>query len=351
MTTTIAQRPSLQDMVKSAMAGTAARASITSEAIRQMAIQDEEPGEDKTASAALDQGEHYSTEHIHKLASALEFIEETIKTASPALSPGHGPGALEVSESAKGNKPPLEPGHSGQAIPKNQPPKSPALQAEKVQGGKANTGLETNDEMKHPKMQHKTASAVEELEQKNRERFAKLAQKGGDCMPPKAPIEKKASGVDVAMIRKLAEDAINPASISAGKATPPDASASGEGVPSEPGDVTSQKRMIASNQAAIDYTKGQAKAQPKREVSQLLAQPALTTAGDNVLQQTLSHTGEAGVKIAQDALRVKAARALLSNLIEKVASEEEKKSGKKKESTGMAPASPSAASGFNASSL
>jgi len=404
MTTTIATRPTLQEMIKSAMAGTTDRANITAEAIRQMSTQGGTE-EDKTASAA--DPEHYSTEHIHKLAGALGFIAENVKAAG--VTPGEGPGALTVTESAMKGGAPLEPGGSGSAISKDQPPKNPALQAEKVQGGKANTGLETNDEMKH-------AKTAEALAASNLDRITKLAKKSedGDEGSPEHTgrqigrkavgiatgvgalhgaasmgsgsgsmkkrlahgavgaltgaavgnyvggvgkgavqgLAEKKAGVDVALIRKLAADANNPAQISAGKATPPDSSAAGEGVPSEPGDVSSQKRMIASNQSAIDYTKGQAKAKPKSEVSKLLAQPAMTVANDSVLQKTLTHTGEAGVKIAEAATRVKAARALLSNLVEKAASDISKKSGlKNKTSAGDAPTSPSASSGFTASSL
>jgi len=500
--TTIAQRPSLQDMVKSAYAGTAARANITSEALRQMAAHDET--EDKTASAEDQQVEHFSTEHVLKLASALEFIADTIKTADPALSPGHGPGALEVSQS-RGGGAPLEPGQSGQAISRDLVPSTPSQQVEKVQGGKANTGLETNDDsmlsgtthlasanfdriikmaksddsgggrgisalkgsglgalggvagggavggglallahrkgknilraagglkgfteghlhaedmgkleevVKHlpihgrhaaligggigaaaglpggiaggaaagaglhkkssigskaraalnkfpgvkdiqvgramrdvgmgpdiaARAPHLDAAMREAGKKKFRVGVAKATGTGalvagGGVYAAKRQMDKKSS-INISLIRKLAEDAINPAHISAGSAVPPDYSEAGQGVPSEPSDVTSQKRMIGSNQSAINYTKGQAKAQPKREVSSLLNQPALSSAHDNVLQKAFDHTGQAGVKIsmAEGSLRVKAARALLSNLMNKVAEEEESKKDEAEES-------------------
>jgi len=95
----------------------------------------------------------------------------------------------------------------------------------------------------------------------------------------------KKSSAPVLLLRKIAANA-------------PDASASGMGVPSEPGDVSSQKRMISSNQSAIDYTRREAKSVPKREVGKYLDQPALTAAGDAVLARSLAHTNSAGAKIA-----------------------------------------------------
>jgi hypothetical protein len=161
-------------------------------------------------------------------------------------------------------------------------------------------------------------------------------------------------------LSKQAEDAINPAQISAGRITdigpnPPDgATESGEGQPSEPSDVTSQKRLIDSNQAAINYTRREAKADPKRDLGQVLNEPALSSSTDSTLRSVLEHTESAGAKIASASLtKVAAARAILNKLAQaqptKVAA-----GGKKKKLSmmggGGAPNNPQAASGFNAAS-
>jgi hypothetical protein len=152
---------------------------------------------------------------------------------------------------------------------------------------------------------------------------------------------------------KAAEDALNPASVSAGKAdatgaTPPAGAApAGEGVPSEPSDVSSQKKkMISSNEAAINYTKADAKADPKSDMGDVLKEPALTKKTDKVLDKVLEHDG--GAKISS-ITRVASARAILAKLAEEM---KDTKDGKKKEkeSQGMAPSTPSEASGFSASS-
>lgn len=106
-------------------------------------------------------------------------------------------------------------------------------------------------------------------------------------------------------LRKQAEDAINPAQISAGPASaegeeaPEGVSASEEGpVPAVPSDVGRQESFIGSNEAAIAYTKRQAKMDPKRDLGQLLVEPALSSATDKVLEQAFAHTNEAGAKVA-----------------------------------------------------
>lgn len=117
---------------------------------------------------------------------------------------------------------------------------------------------------------------------------------------------------------KQAEDAINPAHISAGPAVPPDASASGEGTPSLPSGAS----LVGSNESAINYNKQQAKAEPKRDMGAYVSEPALSAAHDTTLQQAFAHTGQAGVKIssAQDAaMRVSASRELLSSIAEAAA--------------------------------
>jgi len=111
---------------------------------------------------------------------------------------------------------------------------------------------------------------------------------------------------------KQAEDAINPANISAGPAVEPDATQSGQGTPPTP----NGSQMVGSNESAINYTKQQAKAEPKRDMSAYVSEPALASAHDNTLQQAFSHTGDAGVKMssANAAMQVSAARALLEKI-------------------------------------
>jgi hypothetical protein len=216
-------------------------------------------------------------------------------------------------------------------------------------------GVKGQFERKATELHGKYASAADflRLVKKAEE---EMAEEEGKASPPPPTKEKKeeskekesagskCAGVDPRLVdyfmdlKKQAEDAINPAQVSGtpggpGEQPPPGASASGEQVPSEPADVNKQKSMIDSNQAAIDYTKGQAKADPKSDVDKVLTEPALSAAHDSALQKNLDHTGEAGVKISH-AVKTAATRALL----EKLAAEakDEKSKGKEKDSQGMA---------------
>jgi len=157
---------------------------------------------------------------------------------------------------------------------------------------------------------------------------------------------------------KQAEDALNPAKITAGAAPaqgetpPPGASPSEEGVPSEPSDVNKQKAMVSSNQAAIDYTKAKAKADPKSDMGDVLKEPAQTKATDKTLSKVLDNDG--GAKISHDLTRVAAARAVLSKLAENTcAAKKEKKAqgiGASSTQGGNLPVTPADASGFQAAS-
>ena len=162
-------------------------------------------------------------------------------------------------------------------------------------------------------------------------------------------------------LRKQAEDAINPAQISAGTRNdigpnPPEgASAAGEEVPAEPSDVNSQKRLIDSNEAAISYKRREAKSDPKGDLAHILNEPALSAEHDSTLRQAFEHTDEAGAKIAQRLERVAASRAILNKLAQqqKAASGCAAPPAKKTKKAmmggaGSAPTTPQAASGFSA---
>src|SRR3989304_5376159 len=285
--TTMHERPSLQSMVKAAMAGTTQQLSVNLEASRQASTRG---GATKTASAPVDLDKHVPTELAHKLAGALGYIEQQLRKEAE-LMPGEGPGALTVLEAGASGGPILSGGDSGQATAQNQPPRTPALQAEEVQSGNAGTGLETNDDMSHPEQPIEPIKNASGLAASNMQRLRKMAGiadvakgavgkvKGVANKINKSPTlmrasefvkehktplaagagalvgagagaalgsRKKEGSAPIALLRKLAEDAINPAHIESAKGqgdSPEGASASGEGVPSGPSDVSSQKSM------------------------------------------------------------------------------------------------------------
>jgi len=284
---TITSRPTLQDMIKAAMDSSSEKANIGLEIARQQALLGNETKEAADTSTL-------TSDYLDKLANALDYIAENIKEAD-----------VMTTMAAKDGPPILEAGQAGKATSAGLPD-STGTQTEKVQSGKANTGLITNDDCilpaqpLEPIKNQKTASLLET----NRSKLASLLTS--------KPTVKEASVYEKNLARlgvKVAEA--------------PEATPSEQGVPSEPSDVNSQKRLIQSNEAAINYTKRQAKADPKSDVNQVLDQPALSAAHDTVLNKAWSHNSEAGPKIAQAIERVQkhtikaaAARNLLSNLID-----------------------------------
>lgn len=126
------------------------------------------------------------------------------------------------------------------------------------------------------------------------------------------PQKDKHASAPIRLLRKLAEDAINPAHISAGT--------SGQTlettVTGQPGPAAAGKdRVPATAQGVADMTRREAKSVPKQEMGSLLDEPMMSSSHDSVLQQAFSHTNEAGAKVSSaQQVKVAAARALLRNL-------------------------------------
>lgn len=345
---TMSTTPTLQNMVKSALDGANSRVRIAEEAaIQQANMGDKTASEkcseckkepctckDKKASAGL------TSEYVEKLARALEFAAPFVKSAADLAGPynltdhtqavGKGPGALHVMQ-AEASKP--LPDHKGQG--RTQIPVSTPLQTA-VAGSK--TQLENN----HAKHTHgemiqknvgKTASVIAKLakdEKAEKEETEGMSQASkGLEKAEKAHSEenekKEASlldiflGVKKASI-KTAEDAINPAHISAGAAVPPDTSAAGEsgGTPAG-GAPQGPTGLVGSNESAINYNKNQAKAPSKTDSSKYWNEPALSGANDTVLRDAFVHSSASDnnkMASANGVTKTAAARALLSKLAE-----------------------------------
>ena len=250
-----------------------------------------------------------------KLASAIEYLNENfLKVAvgeitpptpsgSPEakIGPGEGEGATPTNLDTP--TPGVQSEAVGQATEKNQPPMKPGT--DPASPGQTNTGtaLETtihdppggNESWKDKDILKQSAALLQK-----RAAAAKVTEtKPAGATKTAAPV----SQVDrvLGIMKKLAD-------------VPPEATASEEGVPSLPGPAAAQRRMIDSNDAARDYTKREAKAEPKEQMGEVLDEPAQKKSTDTVLQNNLSHTSEAGVKIS--AAQAVAARALLSKIAE-----------------------------------
>ena len=326
------QRLTIQQMIKAASQGAADHAAVTAEAARHLA--DETPTSVKTASSA-DELESIPTDYVNKLASAVEYvlehsqIDEEVQPEKTATI-GEGPNHLKVLE-APGGKNTVTPGGQGAATPSHQVPKStPSVNPGNQPHGPA-TALENN---KPVSGKQKTSAAKFEAPIAELRAMAEGTPKEAEAAPQPAADSRLVDYLLSAV--KTAEDAINPAKISAGGAVAPETSAAGEsgGAPAG-GQPQGPTGLVSSNDSARNYTKNDAKGQVRGQLAKVLSEPALSSAHDNVLQKVLTHTGQAGVKIASDpAMKTAAARAILEKMAEEADSKGKDDKAKKKESMG-----------------
>jgi len=421
----MAVRPTVNDMVKAAMAGAASRVDIAREATRQAERLGEET---KTASAAPMVEEVPTFDEAEKLASALEYLaDEVEKEASELVAPGKGPGALHVMESPGGSQLPQHFGQAHHTVPMhsggqkglptergatmiendlNHRPGGTQTQQTALNGDKghkhaaairaasvkvaeeeksavsaswlnkgissglqsatparatsfannlrgmannpANASLPVGSQahtganfagneiarLHGPAVAAKLASEDPELEKRESKGMAEAKRGLSKAEAAHEEEKKEASPSRAAQLRqlqtKIAEDAINPAQISGGAAVKPDMRQSGEsgGVAPSGG----QTSMISSNESAINYTRGQAKSEPKADMRAYVTEPALSGSTDTVLSNAFAHSGQAGTKFASTAPLAKTAQA--RSLLVKLAADAEAKQKEKESAMG-----------------
>ncbi len=423
---TMAARPTLQQMLKNAMAGASVGSTkIAQEAQRQLENLDGESGQQSDAQQPDQAEEKISGAYARKLASAVEYCAELIKTGADLagpynltenkVEPGKGPGALQVME-APGGPPPSE--NVGQATAGNQPPKNPGLQKQLASGTDAATQLDNDINHRpgadaeagwapmgdHSKLsmsqrikmaaQGKTAGQMADymvggvpglmLGDKARQAGvdagdaalypqmtglagtalggiggaglgaligratgkgntgpgATLGALGGtlagtlggvgygwhsknkelDALIAAKKAQEAEKGASVTAIRKLAaqrkqaEEAINPAHISAGAAQAPQTIEA-----NQPGPGGEYKGLVPTTPKEVaNFTRREAKAPMKQEMRQYVDEPMMSESSDKVLANAFGHTDEAGAKIssAQEVSKVASARALMRRLAE-----------------------------------
>ena len=354
----LAGRASLSSMVKTAVAKTAERVRVTTEAQLQAV---KTAGEDKkkcekcgkekcacggkmaSAFALIDD------EAVTKLAAALDYGADLLRKEASGMG-----GPYNLTESKVTNPPGVSEAmggatlkdHHGQGVnivPKN-PGEQKAMPTEHGATQMANTqndAPQLHKEMPKNIVSEKRGSALSliraklaspEAEKKETEGMREAekglakAEKAHESEPEnkdKEAAAKMAGLVDGLRkhITKVAEDAINPAQISAGAAVPPDTSAAGqpggEPVGGAPQGPTS---LVGSNEAAQNYTKGQSHGPRRAELGKYFNEPALSMAHDSTLRDVLENTGKAGTKFASaepgGPVKTAAARVLLGRLVE-----------------------------------
>lgn len=329
-------------MLKISMADSAMKVNASLEAARQEDVT--EKVAEKKSDGPIDH------EYALKLASAIEYVAEEFGKEAQV---GEGPNHLEVMESNVGGEQPFKPGNQGHGH--SQVPTHTPMQASMPGGPK--TQLENDKDHAPGGPGHQTTALSggkgKTAAAKIRSAFKKVAEdeklekeesKGMDAA--KAGLEKaekahekeekkegSANPLVNYMRQKIAEDAINPAHISAGPAVAPVTMESGEAPKEQPAGGAPQgpTGLIASNASAADYKKSQSHGPRRSELKAYFNEPALTMSTDRTLAEAFTHTGEAGTKFASAGVgtgtKVAAARAVLSKLAEEA---EENKSVKDK---------------------
>lgn len=250
------------------------------------------------------EGEKTSSVLVEKLASACEYLNKEFwkEAAAPegtTIGPGMGPNTLPLNEPTPGK----QSENTGQAAGANQPPMKPGADPKAEGQTNPDTALET-DINAPPGGSEDWSKGPDKMKQ---------AAKIRDILRKKAGVDPRVARV-LGVMDKMAADAESPAKIQ-GKHSdaPPDATQAEEGVPAQPSETSKQESMVGSNQSAINFTKQQAKAVPKKRMSEVLGEPAQKKSTDPVLHENLDATSGAGVKLSS-ATKVAAARALLHKI-------------------------------------
>jgi hypothetical protein len=326
----------LQDLVKAAMVDSSRRASVNAEAELQAEKTAEEKkcakcGKEKCACGMGKTGSAPSADFAEKLASALDHMAGILLKNADA----HLGGPYNLSEHLVGSPPGVSqatasqslPDHKGQATPAHVTPMSPPQQKDlKAEHGQTQMKDNIDGGMTHQHMppnivsgKHasvmdmikaklatatKTASDAEKKETEGLA-AAKAGVEKAEAAHKSEPENKEGSASPTALVDymtsrvKQAEDAINPAHISAGAAVPPQTSEAGQpGGKPVGGTPQGPSGLVGSNDTARGYKKDQAYAPRKTELAKYLKEPALSMEHDSVLRDAFKHTAQAGTKFA-----------------------------------------------------
>ena len=233
----------------------------------------------------------------NKLASAIEYLNQNwlLKQAVGEITPPTPMGQPEAK---------VGPGEGPGAFETNENSPTPGVQSEAV--GQAQTGvvpMKPGSDVKSPG-QTNPATAMETTQNDPPGGNEDWTHKDVLKQAAVALLKKTAATKKVARVLKIIKEAD----------VPPQATASEEGVPALPGPAAAQEKLIDSLTAAINYTKRDAKAEPKERMGEVLDEPAQKKTTDTVLQNNLSNTEAAGTKISS--VKVAAARAYLKKVAE-----------------------------------
>jgi hypothetical protein len=335
-------RLTLQEMVSSAIAEATAREKLAQAGEAEPEKKEEKSpasaekknggekkeGEEKEKESAGYKCASADTGTVEKVAQALDFINANMdkidwsavekqavgkplppqkpNAPAPAGGPGAGPGSdvqTNVDQPTLGT----QSEQTGQATGQAQPEPDGSKDDVGAKDGQTNPDTAMLTDMKHVPGGTGTQPTLDEP--------------GGLPTLKQASIQKVR---ELWAMKKQAADAESPAQIKGGPEPleNPDGTAAEEGVPRQPAAFEAQAKLVRTADPAkpADITKGQAKAEPKRQMGKVLDEPAQKKSTDPVLHQNLDAAAGSGVKLS--AVQAKAARAYLRKLAQAGESEE-----------------------------
>jgi hypothetical protein len=329
----------LQDLVKAAMVDATRRTSVNAEAHLQTV---KTAGEKKCEKCGKEKcscmgkmGSGFQSELGEKLAGALDHMASLLMKNADA----HMGGPYNLTEHLVGSPPGVSqatasqslPDHKGQATPAHITPMSPPTQKDlPAEHGATQMKDNMQEGLEHTKMPpnivsggkhasvaeiiaaklaaQKTGSDAEKKETEGLEAAKKGLEHAEAAHKSESENKEGAATVPTSLVDymasrvKQAEDAINPAKITAGAAVPPQTTQAGQpgghpvgGAPKGP------SGLVGSNDAARNYTKAQSHGVRREELAKYLKEPALSMEHDSVLRDAFKHTAQAGTKFAEAA--------------------------------------------------
>lgn len=223
--------------------------------------------------------EKTSSARVEKLASAVEYIVSNFPTGSA--------GRVKVGQSIDQALPTVGAGKGPNVLDTNVDKPTPGEQS--TVSGEAKTKIEMKPAMEQgtPQVKAPPNAMPDNID------TMKAPYPEGGVLKQSSVRERF-----IRAINKIGADAENPAVLQSSTST-----ALPEDQPDKvkaPAEVTGQEKLIASNQAAIDATKREAKAVPKKRIGEVLDEPAQTRSTDKVLDENLGKdvVNAAGAKIA-----------------------------------------------------
>lgn len=318
MKTKLAGHLQLHDMVANVLQANKSKlaADDKSEKVKKLVEYEKKEHGGKIPSVSEEKAEHKNKEssvidyadpvEVEKLASALDYLTEKLGGDSVFLGgeARQGGEVLATMSAVPGAQ-----GYRQNGSKKHKVPMGSGLMATKDNPGAA-TAVPTDDHRapggtgaKYPaKGVLKTGSADETaLSVHERIQAAKMRAQGvpAEQIPQAVAMQKQSASALNYLLAKVSGADIGGESKQGGETL-----ANSAPVPSNPG-----RQLISSNSAPASATKREAKAPRKKELAEVLTEPAMTSSTDSKVQENLRNASKGGVKIA-------AAKALLAKIAE-----------------------------------